>query len=511
MVVSRIGRILRTACNSVILRQRRDGGRAAGVARPAFPDLAEAHAQARRYRPCRTWPFSEPGARAGGDRGGAGVGRRRRLRKPSEGVAPGALIEARAAHPWASRGGVKLAGGARRVRARSAGRDCLDIGASTGGFTDVLLTHGARARHRGRCRPRPACAAPARGPSRDRPRRARRARPRRRSPRSAAERDRRATSASFRCGWCCRACLPLAAPEAWLVALIKPQFEAGRGPYRQGRGARTRRFTRRSARRSKPARRGSAGPASGSFPRRSPAAAARRNSCSPRVMDEPAVEELSIDGLGDRGEGLARSAHGPLAIPGALPGERVLARIDGARGRLVDILSRRAPTASRRFARISAIAAAARRSTAAASLRRLEARACSPPRSPGRASTAAVGPLVDAHGEGRRRATFHARLAPGRAGVEAGFMRARAHDIVEIDDLSRCSRPAWPARWRRRGRLPKPARRRQAARHQRHRDADRPRRRPQGLRRARLCDAPGVDRRGGPVGSRPAFQSWRRP
>jgi 23S rRNA (uracil1939-C5)-methyltransferase len=56
-------------------------------------------------------------------------------------------------------------------------------------------------------------------------------------------------------------------------------------------------------------------------------------------MDEPRVEELSIDSLGDHGEGLARSAYGPLVIPGALPGERVLARIDGARGRLIDILA----------------------------------------------------------------------------------------------------------------------------------------------------------------------------
>jgi 23S rRNA (uracil1939-C5)-methyltransferase len=46
--------------------------------------------------------------------------------------------------------------------------------------------------------------------------------------------------------------------------------------------------------------------------------------------------------------------------------------------------------------------------------------------------SAEVGPLIDAHGEGRRRATFHARVdAEGH--VEVGFMRARAHEIVEID------------------------------------------------------------------------------
>ncbi len=42
-----------------------------------------------------------------------------------------------------------------------------------------------------------------------------------------------------------------------------------------------------------------------------------------------------------------------------------------------------------------------------------------------------VGPLVDAHGAGRRRATFHARVVPD---IIVGFMRARAHEIVDIDD-----------------------------------------------------------------------------
>jgi 23S rRNA (cytidine1920-2'-O)/16S rRNA (cytidine1409-2'-O)-methyltransferase len=47
-------------------------------------------------------------------------------------------------HPWVSRGGVKLAHGLRRFAIDPAGAVCLDIGASTGGFTDVLLSAGAR-------------------------------------------------------------------------------------------------------------------------------------------------------------------------------------------------------------------------------------------------------------------------------------------------------------------------------------------------------------------------------
>jgi len=47
-------------------------------------------------------------------------------------------------HPWVSRGGVKLAHGLQHFALSPAGRICLDIGASTGGFTDVLLQQGAK-------------------------------------------------------------------------------------------------------------------------------------------------------------------------------------------------------------------------------------------------------------------------------------------------------------------------------------------------------------------------------
>jgi 23S rRNA (cytidine1920-2'-O)/16S rRNA (cytidine1409-2'-O)-methyltransferase len=46
---------------------------------------------------------------------------------------------------WASRGGVKLAGALDAFAMDPAGRRCLDVGASTGGFTDVLLQRGAAA------------------------------------------------------------------------------------------------------------------------------------------------------------------------------------------------------------------------------------------------------------------------------------------------------------------------------------------------------------------------------
>src|SRR6202035_2687854 len=46
-------------------------------------------------------------------------------------------------HPWASRGGLKLAPALDAFEVDCSGRVCLDAGASTGGFTDVLLSRGA--------------------------------------------------------------------------------------------------------------------------------------------------------------------------------------------------------------------------------------------------------------------------------------------------------------------------------------------------------------------------------
>lgn len=65
------------------------------------------------------------------------------LRKASEEVAEDASIEAEAPHPWASRGGVKLAAALDAFALDPSRLVCLDVGASTGGFTDVLLARGA--------------------------------------------------------------------------------------------------------------------------------------------------------------------------------------------------------------------------------------------------------------------------------------------------------------------------------------------------------------------------------
>jgi 23S rRNA (cytidine1920-2'-O)/16S rRNA (cytidine1409-2'-O)-methyltransferase len=67
-----------------------------------------------------------------------------RVSKASDQVASGADIQAAPAHPWVSRGGLKLAAALDHFGVNPAGRVCLDVGASTGGFTQVLLERGAR-------------------------------------------------------------------------------------------------------------------------------------------------------------------------------------------------------------------------------------------------------------------------------------------------------------------------------------------------------------------------------
>jgi 23S rRNA (cytidine1920-2'-O)/16S rRNA (cytidine1409-2'-O)-methyltransferase len=63
--------------------------------------------------------------------------------KPGARVAPEAALRVRGARRFASRGGEKLAGALADLGVDPRGRRCLDVGASTGGFTDCLLQAGA--------------------------------------------------------------------------------------------------------------------------------------------------------------------------------------------------------------------------------------------------------------------------------------------------------------------------------------------------------------------------------
>ncbi|MDR2657306.1 MAG: TlyA family RNA methyltransferase [Oscillospiraceae bacterium] len=67
----------------------------------------------------------------------------RRINKPSERVGDPARLTVAAPPPYVSRGGIKLAAALDAFHVDPVGLVCIDVGASTGGFTDALLQRGA--------------------------------------------------------------------------------------------------------------------------------------------------------------------------------------------------------------------------------------------------------------------------------------------------------------------------------------------------------------------------------
>jgi 23S rRNA (cytidine1920-2'-O)/16S rRNA (cytidine1409-2'-O)-methyltransferase len=155
------------------------------------------------------------------------------VRKASESIAASAEIRAQHPYPWVSRGGLKLAAALVDFGYDAAGRTCLDIGASTGGFTHVLLSSGAArvfAVDVGHGQLHKSLIGDPRVVSMEG-----------RDARSitAAELVEPPTLVTFDVSFISLklvlpAILPLAAGDAALVALIKPQFEAGRTHVRKG-------------------------------------------------------------------------------------------------------------------------------------------------------------------------------------------------------------------------------------------------------------------------------------
>jgi 23S rRNA (uracil1939-C5)-methyltransferase len=146
------------------------------------------------------------------------------------------------------------------------------------------------------------------------------------------------------------------------------------------------------------------------------------------------TERLAIDRLAHRGDGVAETPAGPLYVPYTLPGETVevesvpghpdrrhLLRVEIASPERVEAfclhfgicggcaIQHWSPARYREWKRGVVVEALA------------QAGLVTP-----------VDELIDAHGDGRRRATFHARSG-SRGIIEVGFAALRAHDIVAID------------------------------------------------------------------------------
>jgi 23S rRNA (cytidine1920-2'-O)/16S rRNA (cytidine1409-2'-O)-methyltransferase len=158
----------------------------------------------------------------------------RRVEKPGQPVAEDMPLEVKGQeHPWVSRGGMKLAHALAHFGLDPAGRIAVDVGASTGGFTDVLLHGGAEKVYavdvghgqlawKLRSDPRVMVLEKTNARRLD-----------------AAQIPEApgivVCDASFiGLATVLPAALELAAPGAWAVALIKPQFEAG--PEKVGKG-----------------------------------------------------------------------------------------------------------------------------------------------------------------------------------------------------------------------------------------------------------------------------------
>ncbi|SFK10352.1 class I SAM-dependent RNA methyltransferase [Methylocapsa palsarum] len=141
---------------------------------------------------------------------------------------------------------------------------------------------------------------------------------------------------------------------------------------------------------------------------------------------------IKIDRLGQKGEGLGRGPDGQVAVPYALAGETIIAELDGAQGKLIEVLTP-SPDRIEPFCRYFASCGGCAVQTLAPAPTAQWKRELLSDALRQAGLNASVDPPIDAHGEGRRRATFHARTgADGRTAV--GFMQSRAHDIVEITE-----------------------------------------------------------------------------
>ena len=155
------------------------------------------------------------------------------VRRASDQIDDDQVLTAERPYPWVSRAGLKLEAGLDHFGLDPAGRVCLDVGASTGGFTRVLLARGAALVHAvdvGRDQLHPSLRADPRVVSRE------------------ATNARTLSAADFPEPPSLVVCdasfislrlvlprpLELATPQADLVALIKPQFEAGPAAVKKG-------------------------------------------------------------------------------------------------------------------------------------------------------------------------------------------------------------------------------------------------------------------------------------
>lgn len=144
----------------------------------------------------------------------------------------------------------------------------------------------------------------------------------------------------------------------------------------------------------------------------------------------PERRELVIARLGAQGDGVADSPEGPIYVPYTLPGERIIADIDGTRGRLVDVLdvsAQRVRPPCRHFASCGGCAVQHLSDAAYDDWKRAHVSAAFR----ARAIEAPVAHIVTCAGK-RRRAALSARKT--KSGVFLGFHEAGSHELVDLQE-----------------------------------------------------------------------------
>jgi 23S rRNA (uracil1939-C5)-methyltransferase len=166
-------------------------------------------------------------------------------------------------------------------------------------------------------------------------------------------------------------------------------------------------------------------------------------------MGEPQVTELIVIArVGHRGDGIAETADGDVFIPHTLPGETVEAEPVAGHPDRRNLLRVATPSPDRIepfCPHFGICGGCATQHWAEAPYRAWKRDLVVTALAQARID-APVGDLIDAHGEGRRRAVLHARKHTTRDILEVGLSRSKP---------VRCSPPRWPARSPPPGRSPK--------------------------------------------------------
>lgn len=140
--------------------------------------------------------------------------------------------------------------------------------------------------------------------------------------------------------------------------------------------------------------------------------------------------DLTIEGMGKRGEGVARMGDRTVFVPGTLPGERVMAAGAGDRLALVAVETT-SPDRVAPFCKHYGRCGGCQLQHWAEQPYRAWKASLVTDALKARGLDIAVADAVDAHGAGRRRVALHVRRRNGA--VTAGYMEARSHTLLDID------------------------------------------------------------------------------